>query len=77
MEMKPNAGHAAIYGVTREADEGTAARAFQLLMVGQLPFVAWFTIRHIQARPAGTLRVLALQAVLGFAAIAAVLVLTG
>ena len=33
-------GHAAIFGIVHEADEGTAAHIFQLLMVGQVPFVA-------------------------------------
>jgi hypothetical protein len=69
-------GHAAIYGVTRETDEGTAAHVFQLLMAGQLPIVAWFAVRHFPRRPKCTLKVLTLQAIVGLAAIAAVLFLT-
>ena len=37
-------GHVAIYGVTREADEGTAAHLWQLLMAGQMP-VFWYFIK--------------------------------
>ena len=68
--------HAAIYGVRRETDEGTAAHVFQLLMAGQLPIVAWFAIRHFAARPRCTLLVLLLQAIVALAAIAAVFFLT-
>ena len=32
--------HAAIYGIVREADEGTAAHIFQILMAAQVPIVA-------------------------------------
>jgi hypothetical protein len=35
-------GHIAISGVTREADEGTTAHLWQLLMAGQLPVIAYF-----------------------------------
>ena len=35
-------GHIAIFGVVHEADEGTAAHLWQLLMAGQLPVVAYF-----------------------------------
>jgi hypothetical protein len=30
-------GHAAMFGVVHEADEGTAAHVFQLLMAAQVP----------------------------------------
>ena len=35
-------GHVAIFGVVHEADEGTAAHLWQLLMAGQVPVVAYF-----------------------------------
>jgi hypothetical protein len=38
-------GHAAIFGVVHEADEGTAAHVFQLLMAAQVPVVAFFAIK--------------------------------
>ena len=33
-------GHVAFFGVAREADEGTAAHLWQLLMAGQLPVMS-------------------------------------
>ena len=42
--------HAAIYGIVHEADEGTPAHIFQLLMVAQLPVVACFAITGQPAR---------------------------
>ena len=35
-------GHAAVFGIVNEADEGTAAHIFQLLMAAQIPVVAFF-----------------------------------
>ena len=37
--------HVAMYGVTRDADEGTPAHIFQLLLIAQMPIVAYFAIR--------------------------------
>ena len=68
--------HAARYGIVHEADEGTSAHLFQLLMVLQLPFVALFAIRWLPRTPARALQVLALQALAGVAAFAAVFFLT-
>ena len=34
--------HIALFGITREADEGAAAHIWQLLMAGQIPFVAFY-----------------------------------
>jgi hypothetical protein len=69
-------GHAALFGIVHEADEGTAAHVFQLLMAGQMPLVAYFTVKWLPRAPAGTLRVLALQAAAALAALAAVYRLT-
>lgn len=69
-------GHAAIFGVVHEPDEGTAAHIFQLLMVVQAPFVAFFALKWLPRAPGKTLKVLALQAVAALAAIAAVFFLT-
>ena len=55
-------GHIARFGVTREADEGAAAHIFQLLLVAQLPIVAFFAIRFLPRMPRQALLVLALQA---------------
>jgi hypothetical protein len=55
-------GHVAIYGVVHEADEGTPAHLWQLLMAGQLPILAYFAIKWLPQAPRHTLYVLALQA---------------
>jgi hypothetical protein len=68
--------HAARFGVVHEADEGTSAHLFQLLMVAQLPIVAFFALKWLPRAPKQTLLVLALQAAAGIAAFAAVYFLT-
>jgi hypothetical protein len=70
-------GHYTIYGSTRQEDEGTAARVFQLLLVGQLPVVAYFALRWLPRAPGPALLVMALQCAAGLAAIGAVVVLEG
>ena len=69
-------GHAAMYGVVREADEGTPAHVFQLLMVVQVPLVAFFAITWLPRFPRPAIQILALQLLAGIAAIAAVVFLT-
>jgi hypothetical protein len=69
-------GHAAVYGVVQEADEGTPAHLFQLLMAGQVPVVAFFAIKWLPRAPGRALWVLALQAGAALAAFAAVFFLT-
>jgi len=61
-------GYAAMFGTARQADEGTAAHVWQLLMVGQVPVVAFFAIRWLPAKPRQGLIVLALQLGAAFAA---------
>ena len=58
--------HVAVNGLTREADEGTTAHIFQVLIV------ALFAFTWIPQRPMWAIRVLAFQLVAVFAAIAAV-----
>jgi ABC-type Co2+ transport system permease subunit len=53
--------HVALFGIVHEADEGTAAHLWQLLMGGQLPIVAWFALKWLPRAPRRALRVLALQ----------------
>lgn len=67
--------HIATVGVAREADEGTAAHLWQLLMAGQIPVIAFFAIRWLPRRPRQALAVLALQAAAGVAAAAPVFLL--
>ena len=69
-------GHAAVFGVVHEADEGTPAHIFQLLMVAQVPVVAFFAIKWFPRAPRQALQVLALQAGAALAAFAAVFFLT-
>jgi hypothetical protein len=55
-------GHVAVSGGGREADEGTAARLWWLLMGLQVPVVAFFAVTRLPRAPRMTLLVLALQA---------------
>ena len=64
--------HIARFGVAREADEGTSAHLWQILMAGQLPVIAFFAIRWLPRAPKSALLVLALQAIAGLAAVAPV-----
>ena len=57
---------ALIFNTRREPDEGAAAHIFQLLVAGQLPFLAWFAIQWLRRDIKGAASVIALQ----FAAIA-------
>ncbi len=68
--------HAAIYGIVHEADEGTAAHIFQILMVAQVPLIAFFAIKWLPRTPARAVQVLAIQAGAALAAITAVFFLT-
>jgi hypothetical protein len=65
-------GYIAIFGVVREADEGTAAHLWQLLMAGQVPIIGYFAVKWLPRDPGRALRVLALQAVAALAACAPV-----
>ena len=65
-------GHIAMFGAAREADEGTAAHLWQLLMAVQLPIVGFFAIKWLPQAPRPALYVLALQALAGLAALAPV-----
>ena len=54
-------GFLATNGVVHQADEGTEAHLWQLLMVGQMPIVGFFAIKWLPRAPRQTLPVLALQ----------------
>ena len=54
-------GYATMFGTARQADEGTAAHIWQLLMAGQVPVVAFFAIKWLPAEPRQAVLVLALQ----------------
>ncbi len=54
-------GYAARFGVARQADEGTAAHIWQLLMAGQAPIIVFFLAKWLPAEPKRSLQVLAFQ----------------
>jgi len=67
--------HVAMFGTAREADEGTAAHIWQLLMAGQVPIVAYFAANWLPRTPRQALPILALQAGAALAALAPVFLL--
>jgi hypothetical protein len=67
--------HITMSGVARQADEGTAAHLWQLLMAAQIPIIGFFAIRWLPQSPGSALPVLALQAVAAVAALAPVYLL--
>ena len=68
--------HAVRYGIVHEADEGTSAHLFQILMVAQVPVIGWFVVRWLPRERGRTLRMMAVQVVAIAAAFAAVYFLT-
>jgi hypothetical protein len=54
-------GYVAIFGIVHHEDEGTPAHIFQLLMLMQLPVIAYFALKWLPKRPKQSLLVLALQ----------------
>lgn len=64
--------HVAMFGVAREADEGTTAHIWQMLMAAQVPIVAFFAIKWLPRTPRQALLVLALQGGAALAALAPV-----
>lgn len=53
--------HVAVYGLGREADEGTEAHLFQLLMPLQALVIAYFAVTWLPKAPRLAAAVLALQ----------------
>ena len=64
--------HIVRFGTAREADEGTSAHLWQILMAGQLPIIAFFAITSLPRTPKVALAVLAVQVVAALAALAPV-----
>lgn len=60
--------HITFVGTARQADEGTSAHLWQLLMAGQIPIILFFAATSLPRNPKQALTVLALQFVTGFAA---------
>lgn len=61
-------GYVAMFGTARQADEGTAAHVWQLLMAGQVPVIAFFAIKWLSIDPRRALPVLAVQVAAALAA---------
>ena len=68
--------HFAIYGIVVESDEGTAAHIFQLLMVVQIPFIAFLAFKWLALAPKKTLLFIVLEVSTALTAIVAVFFLT-
>jgi hypothetical protein len=64
--------YVAMHGFVSQADEGTEAHLFQLLMPLQLAVMAYFAVTWVPRAPRGTLPVLALQVLAALAVFVAV-----
>jgi hypothetical protein len=53
--------HLALVGVARQADEGTEARIFQLLMVATAVIIGAFAVRWLPVAPKAAVFIVALQ----------------
>ena len=62
-------GHIALYGAAREADEGTAAHLFQLLVGCEIPVLIYFAGRWLVRFPRRAMPLFALQLALLLAAL--------
>jgi len=64
--------HVISIGADPAADEGAAAKLFQLLIAGQAPFVAFFALKWLPRMPSEAMYVMAAQAAAAMAALAPV-----
>ena len=62
-------------GVSGDGDEGAAARLWQLLMVGQLPIVAFFAISWVPRAPRLAIAVMAVQLAIALSSVLPVFLL--
>jgi hypothetical protein len=62
----------AIHGIAPERDEGALAHLYQLLVVGQIPVIAFFAFRWLRRAPLRGLSVVVAQVVAMAAALVAV-----
>ena len=65
----------AVRGPAPQKDEGAAAHMWQLLMVCQMPMIAFFALKWIPQLPKQAIQVLALQLLAAVAAMAPVFLL--
>jgi len=64
-----------LHGTAPQADEGTAAHIWQLLMAAQIPFVMFFAVKWVRKSPRQAMPILALQIGAALAAMAPVFLL--
>jgi len=64
--------HITLHRTAREADEGTVAHLWQLLMALQIPVIGFFAVRHLPQHRLAAVAVLGLQLLAGVAAAAPV-----
>jgi|SRR5579871_5189454 len=69
------AGHIMIAGTAPQADEGTAAHLWQLLMAGQLPVIGLFAIKWLARDPKMATGIITLQVMAMMIAIAPIFIL--
>ena len=67
--------HIARFGTAPQADEGTAAHIWQLLMAGQIPVIAFYAIKWLPQAPRTALQVMAVQFCAALAAAAPIYLL--
>jgi hypothetical protein len=67
--------YVAIFGPAPQADEGTAAHIWQILMAGQIPIIVFFTFKWLPRTPKPALLVLVLQGSAALLALAPVYLL--
>ena len=67
--------YVAVFGPAPQADEGTAAHIWQILMAGQIPIIVFFAIRWLPRTPKDALLVLVLQGGAALMALAPVFLL--
>ena len=67
--------YVAIFGPAPQADEGTAAHIWQILMAGQIPIILFFAVKWLPRTPKQALLVLVMQGGAAFLALAPVYLL--
>lgn len=63
------------HGAARQTDEGASAHLWQLLVAGQIPFIAYFLLRWLRKAPGTALKVFGVQSAALVAAFAPVFLL--
>ena len=64
-----------LHGTAPQADEGTAAHLWQILMAAQVPIVLFFAMKWLPQSPREAMPILALQFIAAIAALAPVFLL--